>query len=61
MRLVLNAAGSGPVRVPVRRERIDAGVATMSPEEVSCWYTCTLNGNFTRPVCTDWVTLTRKV
>lgn len=49
MRLVLNAAGSDPVRVPVRRKRFDVGVAAMNPEEVLCWYTCTFNGNPARP------------
>ena len=58
MRLVLNAAGSGPVRIPVRRERIDAGVAAMNHEEVLCWYARTLNGNPARsaygPYARSW-------
>lgn len=59
MRLVVHAAGASPVRVPVRRERIDAGVAAMDLEEVSCWYTCTFNGNPTRlafePSARSWL------
>ena len=48
VRLVLTLRALAPVRTPVRRERIAAGVAAMSPEEALYWYALTTNGNASR-------------
>ena len=48
VRLLLTLRALAPVRSPVRRERIAAGVAAMSPEEALYWHALTSNGNAPR-------------